>query len=154
MSSPDPYYEDWLCTVLAWVEDYPGYWTAALCRLLNGLTGPWQEVEPPPDWPDYTPPDADARRQAQQAVLYCGLCSQYVNPRKRARAACLPAPLPGFERGAYQLHGPCRFMQLGRLQKMLHRLQAADLVRSQPGAVIPDGRNHRGWDFATRWWPT
>jgi hypothetical protein len=45
-------------------------------------------------------------------------------------------------------------MPLGRLQKILRRLEAADLVRSQPGAVIPDDRNYRGWDFATRWWPT
>ena len=88
----NPYYEERLCTVLSWVEEHPGYWTAALCRLLNGHTQPWQEVSPPsPTWdPDYQPPSPAMQAATQRAVIYCGLCVDYANPRKRARAAALP----------------------------------------------------------------
>ena len=36
-----------------------------------------------------------------------GLYREYANRRKRARAKALGPPLPGFERGQYQLHKPC-----------------------------------------------
>jgi hypothetical protein len=56
------WYEDMLLWVLGWVEDYPGCWTARLCRLINGLP------------------------ETEQSVIYCGLCSEYASPRKRVRA--------------------------------------------------------------------
>ncbi len=150
----NPYTEDLLCVLLSWVETYPGYWTAALCRLLNGLTAPWQELPPPtPDWDqDYHPPTVELQAHTYAQVVYCGLCRDYANPRKRQRAAALPAPLPGFSRGAYQLHPPCAAWRLKTVQAMLYRLAAATMLHAAR-AQIPDPRNARGWDYATRWYP-
>lgn len=105
----------------------PGPWTARLCRYINGLP------------------------ETQASVIHCGLCAHYANPRKRARAAQLPPPLPGFSEGGYQLHAPCTKMPFALLKYLLRRLEAQSIVHSEPGARIPDSRNHRGWDFATVW---
>ena len=129
MRLPPDVREDMVCWVLCRVEDEPGIWTARLCRAMNGL----------PETP--------------QSVAYCGLCADYANPRKRARAARLGPLLPGFDEGAYQLHSSCSRMQLRFLRSLLTTLERATMVVSEPGAVIPDSRNYRGWDFATRWWP-
>jgi hypothetical protein len=108
----------------------PGIWTARLCRQLNGLA------------------------ETAESVIYCGLCRQYANLRKRKRAATLPAqPLPGFP-AAYRLHPPCQRIELRRLQYVLHVLEDETLmIYGQRRARIPDSRNHRGWDYATRWHP-
>lgn len=150
-------WEATLYEVLTWVEEYPGYWTAALCRLINGLTQPWQELPPPtPQWySGYTPPDTAVKAHVTQQVLYCGLCSDYANPRKRARVRKLPPPLPGLEaHAAYQLHAPCGLIGLKTLQRALRYLEIETVaVRGIPHELIPDPRNHRGWDYATCWWP-
>ena len=105
----------------------PGPWTAKLCRYLNGLP------------------------ETQVSVIHCGLCVDYANPRKRARAARLPPPLPGFSAGGYQLHRTCSTMPFARLKHLLHQMEARGLLCSEPGTRIPDERNYRGWDFATVW---
>lgn len=125
-------YEELVIWVLSYVESNPGIWTAKLCRLINDLP------------------------ETEQSVIHCGYCSQYANPRKRERAAKFAAipTLPGLE-PPHQLHGPCLTMPLRRLQGILYKLQDVCLmIVSDRMAVIPDTRNHRGWDFATRWWPT
>ncbi len=151
---------DWEATlyeVLTWVEAYPGYWTAALCRLINGLTAPWQELPPPtPQWyPDYAPPTAATKAHVNRQVMYCGLCRDYSGLRKRKRAAQLPPPLPGLEaHAAYLLHAPCGPIGLKTLQRALRQLELDIVaVRGIPHELIPDPRNHRGWDYATCWWP-
>ncbi|MBN1180502.1 MAG: hypothetical protein JXD18_14935 [Anaerolineae bacterium] len=121
--------EELLAWALSCVEDEPGIWTAALCRAMNGLP------------------------ETEESVIWCGLCTEYANPRKRARAARKPPLLPGFDEGAHQLHGPCPRMQLRLLRSLLATLEQATMVRGEQGAVIPDRRNHRGWDYATRWYP-
>lgn len=133
MRVPPDVREDLVCWVLSWVEAEPGTWTARLCRAMNGL----------PETP--------------QSVAWCGLCADYANPRKRARAARLGPLLPGFDEGAYTLHSACGRMQFRLLRSLLRSLLAtlerATMITGEQGAVIPDSRNHRGWDFATRWWP-
>lgn len=93
--TPPDYYEDRLMVVLAEVEAHPGYWTAALCRYLNGLTQNWQECPPPtPQWEvSYHPPTAADQEHVLAQVRYCGRCADYMNQRKRYRAAQLPDPL-------------------------------------------------------------
>ncbi len=124
--------EDWLCWVLSWVEDNPGVWTARLCRAINGL------------------PETEA------SIIHCGLCDGYSNPRKRRRAARLAATptLPGLD-PPLQLHPPCPTISLRRLQYLLRKLRDDCLmIYSEEGATIPDPRNHRGWDLATKWFST
>ncbi|MCP4541209.1 MAG: hypothetical protein GY832_29095 [Chloroflexi bacterium] len=94
--------------------------------------------------------------ETEASIIYCGLCVDYANPRKRARAVKWGAwpTLPGFE-PPYQLHGICGPTGLTRLRHMLYKLRdQALMIVDEPGAVIPDVRQARGWDFATRWWPT
>jgi hypothetical protein len=131
MRTPRDVREHLLAWVLACVEDEPGIWTAALCRSLNGLP------------------------ETEESVIWCGLCTEYANPRKRRRAAQCPPILPGFEEigGAYQLHPPCGRIRLRLLRSLLSTLERATMVRGEPGSEIPDSRNHRGWDYATRWYP-
>jgi hypothetical protein len=111
----------------AWVADAvaanPGIWTAALCRAMHGLP------------------------ETEESVVYCGRCEEYANPRKRARArryAAMPT-LPGFE-APYQLHPRCD----RGLTWLRHQLYVMATVRREAGAVIPDCRQQRGWDFGTR----
>jgi hypothetical protein len=132
MRDPPWLYEEKVVLVLVRVENNPGIWTARLCRLINGI------------------------EETEAGVIYCGLCQCYANPRKRERARRLAsAPtLPGFS-PPYQLHPPCPFISLRQLQGILRKLRDECLmVLSEELAPIPDSRNHRGWDFATRWWPT
>ena len=130
--TPDWIYEQLVMWVLTWVEDNPGIWTARLCRLINDVP------------------------ETERGVIYCGLCSQYANPRKRARAARYAAipTLPGMD-PPYQLHPPCPTIRLRQLQAILRKLcDECIMITRERGAVIPDSRNHRGWDYATRWYPT
>ncbi len=141
MSQPQPWLDDYKAIILAAVEELacetgviegdPGPWTARICRCLNDL------------------PETPA------SVAWCGLCPAYMNPLKRARAARLPQPLPGFEQtgGAYQAHAACWKMPFGRLKQLLHSMETSGLVYAQPLTRIPDSRNYRGWDFATVWRP-
>ncbi len=132
MRTPDWLYEELVIWVLGWVEDNPGIWTAKLCRLINDVP------------------------ETERGVIHCGLCRCYANPRKRKRAARYAAipTLPGMD-PPYQLHAPCAQMSLRRLQDILRKLRDECLmIRSEQGSVIPDSRNHRGWDYATRWFPT
>lgn len=101
-------------------------WTAELCRRLN----------------------------SQPDVAYCGLCADYANPRKRARAAawaskqaCLPGLSP-----AWCLHPPCRRLRLARLQRVLAQMARYEMVATVPRCLIPDPRQARGWDYGTRIW--
>lgn len=102
-------------------------WTAMICRYLNDLP------------------------ESEKSVIYCGLCGDYANQRKRRRAERLPMLLPGFEEGAYQLHAPCSRFRLRRLQGILGTLESKGLVGGELMSKIPDSRNNRGYDFATRW---
>lgn len=121
--------------VLRHVQQEPGIWTAKLCRQLNGLP------------------------ETVESVIYCGQCSHYANPRKRERAANFQRnpTLPGME-APHQLHDPCNTITLKRLQYLLYSLLPDDnmdngrLICLQE-QVIPDSRNWRGWDYATRWYP-
>jgi hypothetical protein len=122
--------EDLVAVVLSWIEDYPDLWTAALCRGLNGVP------------------------ETGRGVAWCGLCDGYANGRKRARSARLGPTLPGFEgRRAYQLHSPCGTVSLRALQAVVDNLEDALMV-VRHRSVIPDARNHRGGDFASRLWPS
>ena len=132
MRTPKHVREHLLAWVLSEVEDDPGIWTAALCRRLNGLP------------------------ETEKSVIWCGLCEGYASKRKRERAAQCPPTLPGWPEeigGAYQLHPPCKRMRLRILRSLLSTLEWATMVRGEPRSVIPDSRNHRGWDYATRWYP-
>lgn len=121
--------EDLMMVVLGWIESYPGLWTAALCRALNGVP------------------------ETACGIAWCGLCAAYANPRKRARSGRLGPTLPGFEgRGAFQLHPSCGTISLRSLQAVVDNLEDALMV-VRHRSVIPDPRNHRGWDFASRLWP-
>ena len=124
--------EDLMMVVLSWIESYPGLWTAAVCRALNGIP------------------------ETAQGVAWCGLCAGgYANGRKRARSAHLGPTLPGFEgRAAFQLHPACTCISLRALQTVVDFLDCKALMVVRCRSVIPDPRNHRGWDFASRLWPS
>lgn len=129
---PQWIYDNLTCNVLSYVEDHPGIWTARLCRLISGLP------------------------ETEESIIHCGLCAEYANPRKRRRAAQCPPTLPGWPAaigGAYQLHPPCGPIGLRRLQGMLYKLRDDCLMICSERSRIPDSRNHRGWDIATRWYP-
>jgi hypothetical protein len=114
--------------VQAAIEAQPGVWTARLCRQMHG----WPETE--------------------ISILRCGLCQDYANPRKRARAACLPTrTLPGFEAigGGHQLRPPCSKRGLTWLRKLIYRLRDRDQIQTHRER-IPDCRQPRGWDWGTR----
>jgi hypothetical protein len=115
--------------VEASVKAEPGIWTARLCRSLNDLP------------------------ECRQSVVHCGLCTDYANARKRHRARKYDRPtLPGLQ-APYQLHAPCACLPFKKLQYLLCRVRDWDLVHSLQER-IPDERNWRGWDFASRWYPT
>lgn len=122
--------EELALLIEAAIKAEPGIWTARLCRLLNEIP----ETEP--------------------GVIYCGRCEQYANPRKRARAKRHDAPtLPGMD-APYQMHPPCLLMPLRKLQYLLSVLwDRWDLVYGVPGSRIPDLRQGRQWDYATRYYP-
>lgn len=128
--TPQWVYDNLTLWVLSLVSDNPGFWTARLCRLINGLP------------------------ETEQSVIHCGLCSDYANPRKRERAEryAQHPTLPGFE-PPYQLHPPCLTISLKQLQNMLHKLRDDCLMVYSERDRIPDSRNHRGWDVGTRWYP-
>ena len=122
--------DDLICWVLSYVEEYQGLWTARLCRLLN-------------DMPETT-----------ESVMHCGRCVEYANQRKRDRAskfADIPT-LPGLP-PPYQLHPPCGRIRFKQLSHILRRLEYSTMIYGEPRSIIPDSRNWRGWDYATRWYP-
>lgn len=141
-------YEDWpeLGTpewVLAAVVSSPGLWTTKLCRALHGIP------------------------ETVEGIGWCGRCTVYANPNKRARAqACPRRTLPGWERigGAGQLHPPCgpyhqtsgdgqgQRRHLRWLRYRLQKLERQGLVYHRRER-IPDLRQARGWDIATCWYP-
>jgi len=110
--------------VAAAIGANPGIWTAELCRQKHG-----------------NPP-----------ITRCGLCREYANPRKRARAAKLPPLLPGFSEGAFQLYKPCSKCGLAWLQRTIRRLEREQSIERKT-EKIPDSRQARGWDWATRLYP-
>jgi hypothetical protein len=130
-------YRQWVYdnfTIVAMNEVFasPGIWTARLCRTLNELP------------------------ETEESIIHCGLCSDYANPRKRERARRLARQptLPGWPLGRpYQLHEPCRPFNLKRLQGILRKLRDVALMVRSERDRIPDTRNIRGWDWATRWYP-
>lgn len=107
----------------------PGIWAARLCRALHGHS------------------------ETYRAIVYCGACSEYANPRKRRRSRIANANrlLPGYERigGAHMLHKPCDRHGLTWLRKLLYRLRDRGLVKMRRARII-DHRQRRGWDIATR----
>jgi len=115
---------DWLEAV---VIEWPGLWKAELCRIKH-------DIPSTPGW-----------------IAYCGLCTEYANPRKRARAAALGPELPGMEgMGSYTLHPPCSNRALTWIRKTLTRWSQRAVVIRKPGSIILDSRQARGWDFGTR----
>ncbi len=110
---------------LAVIGENPDVWVAELCRIKHDLASD------------------------TQGVAYCGLCTEYVNGRKRARAKALGPPLPGFDQGQYQLHKPCSAKALTWLRKLTYRLEQAGFLLRQRER-IPDQRQARGWDWGTR----
>ena len=118
--------------VQAAIQAQPGVWTARLCRQMHGLP------------------------ETERSILYCGLCQDYANPRKRARAACLPTQtLPGFEAigGGFQLRPPCSKRGLTWLRKLIYRLRDRGQIETCRER-IPDCRQPRGWDWGTRIYPS
>lgn len=113
------------------IKAEPGIWTARLCRSLNGLG------------------------ETEADIIHCGLCADYANPRKRDRAARLAElpTLPGLD-APFQLHPPCKAVPLRKLRYLLDVLEhQCDLVYSVPLSEIPDCRQARGVDYATRYYP-
>ena len=122
--------ENWILSLYGLIQDHPGIWTARLCRMVNGLD------------------------ESEASIIYCVLCSEYANPRKRARAETyarrptLPAMAP-----PYQLHRPCTRLRLRQVQHCLRRLETElCMVIGLQADTIPDSRNGRGWDLATTWY--
>ena len=115
---------EWLKALL---KQQPGLWTARICRTKHDIP------------------------ETRQGISYCGLCLEYANPRKRARSAALGPELPGFEgQGAFRLHPPCSRRALTWLRHILTRWANAGIVHKAPKSVIPDIKQPRGWDYATR----
>ncbi len=111
--------------VVAAVKAQPGTWTARLCRAMHNLP------------------------ETEKSIIYCGRCAEYANIGKRKRAeryAQIPT-LPGME-PPYQIHPRCDTTGLKWMQYRLRKL-----TRRVPGSVIPDCRQARGWDYATRVYP-
>lgn len=108
------------------VDEGEPTWTARLCRFLNRV-------------PENT-----------QGIIYCGLCFDYANPRKRDRAHTQRGQLtlPGME-GSHSLHLPCPY-NLNKLMKRLRRLWDLGLIWGKRER-IPDVRQPRGWDYGRRW---
>ncbi len=127
--TPQAIYDDLTVTVLSLVETCPGIWTAALCRRMNGVP------------------------ETEEGVVHCGLCKDYANPRKRERAEryARHPTLPGMT-PPYQLHVPCT-VGLRQVRGMLRKLREVCLMVVGRREIIPDSRNNRGWDLATRWYP-
>jgi hypothetical protein len=120
--------EDLLALVEGQITQEPGIWTCKLCRQINGI-----------------PED-------EGGIIYCGLCSDYANPRKRERAERYDQPtLPGMD-APYQTHPPCRRVPLRKLRYLLEVLQdTCDLIVGK-AEQIPDSRQARGWDWGTRYY--
>ena len=117
--------EEWVLSV---VRAQPGIWIARLCRAVHDRAETWD------------------------SICHCGLCVQYANQRKRKRAASMPPPLPGFDTGAYQLYEACSSHGLAWMKYYVHQLKDRGLVDARR-EKIPDLRQARGWDWASRIYP-
>jgi hypothetical protein len=120
---------------VAWVqkaiEANPGIWIARLCRAMHG------------------------KPETYQSIVWCGVCAQYANSRRRARAARLPdKTLPGLAEigGAYQLHPPCSPRGLTWLRQQIYRLVAQGWIKKLREKCA-DLRQPRGWDFMSTLYP-
>ncbi len=120
---------------VAWVqtaiEANPGIWIARLCRAMHG------------------------KPETYQSIVWCGVCAQYANPRRRSRAARLPdKTLPGLTEigGAYQLHPPCSSRGLTWLRHQIYRLVRQGRIKKLRKKA-PDVRQPRGWDWMSRLYP-
>jgi len=126
---PEPDSPAWLAAAIA---ARPGIWITRLCRVRHGL------------------PETGA------AIAWCGTCRDVASPRKRIRAARLPARvLPGFEAigGAYQLHPPCSRRGLTWLRHQLYRLVGRGRIVKRR-EKRPDRRQPRGWDWMSCLYPS
>lgn len=115
---------------LAIIDAQPGVWVAELCRIKHD------------------------RPSDNLNIARCGLCPEYANNRKRARARALGPTLPGFDLlgGQYQLSKPCSAKALTWLRKLTYRLEKAGFLFRRR-EKIPDLRQARGWDWGTRLYP-
>jgi hypothetical protein len=116
--------------VQAAIAAHPGIWTARPCRAMHDL------------------PETEA------SIIHCGRCACYANSKRRRRArryAQMPL-LPGFDTHPYQLHSPCSRRDLTWLRKLIYRLRDRDQIETRRER-IPDCRQARGWDWATRIYP-
>ncbi|MCG3207243.1 MAG: hypothetical protein FOGNACKC_00843 [Anaerolineae bacterium] len=122
---PDTEPERWLEEA---IELNPEVWKAKLCRIKHDV------------------PETNA------GIAFCGLCKEYANPRKRARSAATGPVLPGFEAmgGAFQIHEACSSRALAWVRRTLYRWEKIGKVAREVLQQIPDVRQSRGWDFATR----
>lgn len=111
--------------VLMAIQQTPGLWVSYLCRVMN----------------------------CNPSVAVCGLCREYVNPRKRARAKKWQdqLTLPGLS-SPYALHPPCSKRALTWLRHTIYALRDQGLVELRR-ETIPDDRQPRGWDWASRCYP-
>ncbi len=106
--------------ILAVVQACPGINLSLLCRALNG----------------------------QPSTGWCGLCSQYANPRKRERAEkwSEQVTLLGMD-APYQLHDPCP-LGFDNVRKSVYALAERGLLRLER-EKRQDTRQPRGWDWMT-----
>jgi hypothetical protein len=121
----------WCNMLRAYISEDPGIWSARLCRLVNGIP------------------------ETRKGVMHCGLCEDYANPRKRNRDPTRHGQLllPGVQTGGeYQLRPRCKRLGFAQLRGLLRRGADLELFSRWEKQVIPDDLNHRGWDFATRFY--
>jgi hypothetical protein len=120
---PEPGSPEWVMAVI--VANSGKFWIAKLCRAMHNHS------------------------ETYQSILHCGLCTSFVNVRKRKRAANLPPrTLPGCEEigGAFQLHRPCSNHELTWLRKLIYRFVDKELVE-KVREFQPDLRQPRGYDL-------
>ncbi|MFC1975056.1 hypothetical protein ACFLXQ_01500 [Chloroflexota bacterium] len=114
--------EDWLQELL---RQHPGAWASLVCRIKHDVP------------------------ETNQGIAFCGLCQEYANPRKRARSEALGQSLPGLD-GAFKIHPRCSQKALTWLRHKLYQWEKAGHLERRPMSKIPDIRQARGWDYATR----
>ena len=117
--------------VISIIEDEPGIWTARICRRMNNI------------------------QQDFEGISYCGSCEKYANQRKRKRAEkFLQLPRLELMEPPHQLHRACAYIGISQLQGRLRKLEKKGRVVGMKRSGIPDKKQARGWDYATRWYIT